>query len=107
MPGIVTTLPARMEMYRRSPDFRPDNLPQKLQSAHSTKAGTWGLLRVLEGKLLFRLEGAVDGERLVSAGETVVIESEILHSVSFVEPGRFFIEFYRQVDGVFAESIDS
>ncbi len=95
MAGIPTELPAGFEAYGRSPEFNSDNLPAKLRAAHSTKAGTWGLLHVLEGTLIFRLEAPHHGERVASAGDTVVIESEVPHRVEFIEPGRMFVEFYR------------
>jgi hemoglobin len=95
MTDIPERLPAGYETYGRSPDFTPDNLPAKLQAAHSTKPGTWGLLHVLEGRLRYTLEAPHAGERLVGAGERVVIEAEVRHRVAFVEPGRFFVEFYR------------
>lgn len=98
LPGAIPdALPPGLEAYGRSAEFDPGNLPQKLQAAHSTKAGTWGLLRVLAGKVRFQLEPPRSGECLASAGETVVIEPEVAHHVAFVEPGRFFIEFYRSV----------
>jgi hemoglobin len=95
MLSIPKELPAGYESYSRSPDFTSDNLPARLQAAHSTKAGTWGLLHVIEGKIRFQLELPRQGEQVASAGETVVIESEIPHHVEFIEPGRFYIEFYR------------
>ena len=49
MSTIPTQLPAGFVAYGRSPDFNSENLPAKLRTAHSTKAGTWGLLHVLEG----------------------------------------------------------
>lgn len=96
MSMIPKALPAGLEAYGRSTDFTPDNLPARLQAAHSTKAGTWGLLHVLEGKILYRLEAPYDGEKLAAAGEKIVIESEVPHRVKFVERGRFFVEFYRK-----------
>jgi hemoglobin len=96
MSTIPAQLPVNFIAYGRSPDFSSDNLPAKLRTAHSTKAGTWGLLHVLEGTLRYRLEPPHQGERLVSAGETVVIESEVPHRVEFVMPGRMFVEFYRE-----------
>lgn len=95
MSSIPTELPAGLEAYARSPEFTSDNLPAKLQASHATKAGTWGLLHVLEGKILYRLEAPRSGEKLAAAGETVVIESEVPHRVEFLEPGRMFVEFYR------------
>ena len=95
MSRIRNTLPGGLTAYSRSPDFTTENLPPRLQAAHSTKAGTWGLLHVLDGKVLYCLEPPHEESRLISAGETVVIGPAILHRVSFVEAGRFFIEFYR------------
>jgi len=95
---IPDQLPDGFEAYGRSPEFNSENLPAKLQASHATKAGTWGLLHVLEGALLYRLEPPHEDERLVKVGETVVIESEIAHRVQFVEPGRMFVEFYRRAD---------
>jgi hemoglobin len=95
MSSIPETLPPGFAAYGRSPDFTPDNLPEKLKAAHSTKAGTWGLLHVLEGKVVYRLEPPRSGKRIAAAGESVVIESEVRHRVAFVEPGRFYVEFYR------------
>lgn len=95
MSSIPTELPAGLEAYGRSPEFTSDNLPAKLRTAHATKAGTWALLHILEGKVLYRLEAPRSGEKLASAGETVVIESEVPHRVEFLEPGRMFVEFYR------------
>ncbi len=79
-------------------EFTPESLPERFKAAHSTKAGTWGLLHVLEGKLLYRLEPPRSGEQLAAAGDSIVIEPGIMHRVAFVEPGRFFVEFYRAAD---------
>lgn len=98
MPDIPKKLPVGLIPYGRSPDFTPETLPAKLQTAHSTKAGTWGLLHVLEGKVLYRLEPPHSDEQLAAAGEAVVIEPGVLHRVAFVEPGRFYVEFYRASD---------
>lgn len=94
MSDIPMALPAGVTAYSRTPDFTPENIPEKLRAAHSTKPGTWGLLHVLEGRLLYRLEAPRQGERHLAAGDTVVIEPTIRHHVAFIEPGRFFVEFY-------------
>ena len=95
MSTIPSEMPPGLLAYGRSPEFSSDNLPAKLQSAHSTKAGTWGLLHVLEGVVHYRLEAPHQGAKIVRAGETVVIESQVPHRVAFLEPGRMFVEFYR------------
>jgi truncated hemoglobin YjbI/tellurite resistance-related uncharacterized protein len=44
--------------YRSTPVFDQDTLPAALRSAHSTKAGVWGVIRVLEGRLRYRIEAS-------------------------------------------------
>lgn len=50
---------------------------------------------MLEGVVHYRLEAPHQGEKIIHAGETVVIESQVPHRVAFLEPGRMFVEFYR------------
>jgi len=95
MPDFPPQLPADAIAYGRSPDFTNENLPDKLRNAHNTKGGTWGLLHVLEGELLFCLEEPQRRECHLVAGDTMVIEPQTLHHVDFIQPGRFYIEFYR------------
>jgi tellurite resistance-related uncharacterized protein len=95
---IPKELPLGFEAYGRSPDFTPETLPARLQAAHTTKAGTWALLHVLEGKILYQLETPDGGVQLAAAGDHVVIEAEVPHRVGFIEPGRIFVEFYRKVE---------
>jgi tellurite resistance-related uncharacterized protein len=37
--------------YRSTPVFDQDTLPAALRARHNTKAGVWGVIRVLEGQL--------------------------------------------------------
>ena len=78
MSSIPKVLPVGLETYGRWPDFTPDNLPARLQAAHATKAGTWGILHVLESKILYQLEAPFEGEQSAAAGERIVIESGVL-----------------------------
>lgn len=95
---IPHALPDGFHAYARSPDFTQASLPARLQAAHTTKAGTWGLLHVLEGSIIYRLEPRGSGERLVVAGQNIVIQDQVPHHVAFVTPGRIYIEFYRKTD---------
>jgi len=95
MSDIPETIPDGFAPYSRSRDFTPDTLPKQLSASHSTKAGIWGLLHVLEGEVLYRLDAPRSGEVRVGAGQKVVIEEGARHSVSFIQAGRFYIEFYK------------
>jgi len=82
-----------MEPYRTTPVFDQDTLPAALRREHSTKAGVWGIIRLLEGRL--RLQFA-DGtpECMLSPGATGLIEPEQIHWVEPLGEMRMQVEFY-------------
>lgn len=94
----MTPLPADVVAYKRTPEFTASTVPAGLLRSHSTKAGTWGVIVVLEGALLYRiLEPAVEEVRL-DASVPGIVEPTVPHEV-VPEPGvRFFVEFYRKPD---------
>jgi tellurite resistance-related uncharacterized protein len=86
------------ESYKRTPDFDQDSLPEAIRSAHSTKAGTWGLLVVSEGaaRLVFH-----DPRRevLVMPGSPGKIAPQAVHHVELDGPVRLHVEFYKGEPG--------
>lgn len=42
---------AGVHPYRSTPVFDQDTLPAALRARHTTKAGVWGVIRVIEGQL--------------------------------------------------------
>ncbi len=93
-------LPQGLVSYRRTDAFSEKSVPAGLLKAHATKAGTWGLIRVTEGELLYKIEDErrIPTERLLRAGlPPGVVEPTILHSVEPVGPVRFHVEFFRAV----------
>lgn len=93
-------LPADCVPYRRTPDFTQDTIPAGLLREHRTARGVWGLIHVVEGKLLYRVSGLGDlggFEREICAGDRPgVIEPERLHDVAPRGKVRFYVEFYRR-----------
>ena len=86
--------------YKRTAIFDQDTIPQALTRTHSTKAGVWGKLHVLDGSLVFVSEPPKGSEQagyeqIVRHGETKVIMPEASHHVRAKGPVRFFVEFYR------------
>ena len=81
--------------YKVTPVFDQATLPEAIRSAHSTKAGVWGLLRVLEGeaRLVFH---APHREVLATPADPAAIPPEALHHVELSGPVRLQVEFYRQ-----------
>jgi len=95
---MTTILPDVVKAYRRTPDFDETNVPVALLRDHSTKQGTWGLLRVERGRLRYVV---TDGRRpryevlLTPSSAPMVIEPTILHHVEPLGSVRFHVEFLR------------
>lgn len=79
--------------YRSTPIFDQDTLPAALRSEHRTKAGTWGVIRVLSGAL--RLHLPDDGQvQELSQAQPGVVEPEQTHWIEPVGPVRMQVDFH-------------
>ena len=93
-----SSLPEGVEHYRSTADFTEASLPAALRRDHVTKDGAWGLIRVAEGRLAYRI---TDPRRepaeavLAPDAPPGVIEPTMLHHVEPLGPVRFRVEFYR------------
>lgn len=83
------------EPYKMTPEFTEASLPDGIRGAHSTKAGTWGLLRVIEGRatLVFH---APPRRVEVAPGAPGRIDPQAEHHVETDGPVRLRVEFYRE-----------
>ncbi|WP_417614252.1 DUF1971 domain-containing protein [Parasphingorhabdus sp.] len=81
--------------YSASPIFDENSLPNALRNEHTTKDGTWGLLRVLEGevRLVFLNPSS---ERLVTVADPAPIPPQSPHFVKLAGPMKMQVEFYRE-----------
>ena len=95
MTRISSQLPYGLTCYRRTVEFTRETVPAVLLRAHSTKAGVWGLLRVIEGeaRLVFH-----EPRREVRAtpDSPAQIAPEAIHHVELDGPVRLQVEFYRE-----------
>ena len=90
---MTAGLPPGLAAYRRTPIFTETTLPAALRRRHMTKAGVWGLIVVLEGRLRFRrLEPFV--ETLLDPAAPGVVAPEEPHEVEPIGQVRFYVEFY-------------
>jgi hemoglobin len=86
-----------LEHYRTSPEFTATTVPKSLLIAHRTKAGTWGLLRVAQGRLRYCVDAAPPQALVIEQGGTAVIDPEALHHVEVLDAKtRFLVEFHRR-----------
>lgn len=94
MSPLRSAWPGGLIAYKRTPEFTQDTVPAGLLRAHSTKAGVWAKIHVIDGKLLFR--DLADGtEQLLEQGEHSLIFPQSEHEVAPVGKTRFFVEFHR------------
>lgn len=91
----MKTLPDNFLPYKRTPEFTDTSVPDGLLRSHTTKAGVWGKIVVLEGLLLYRiLEPAVE-ENWLDPTRFGVVEPTVKHEVEPRGTVRFYVEFYR------------
>jgi tellurite resistance-related uncharacterized protein len=79
--------------YKRTPVFDQDSLPDGLRHEHRTKAGVWGLIRVLDGRLRYRVIDPPN-EQVLSPELPGLVRPEQRHEVTPLGQVRFFVEFY-------------
>ena len=80
--------------YKVTPVFDDDSLPAGLRRVHSTKAGTWGVIRLLEGRL--QLAFPDSGESFVLTPDLPgLVAPQEPHLVEPLEPFRMQVEFHR------------
>lgn len=79
--------------YRSTPVFDETSLPQALRNMHQTKAGVWGVIRVLEGELRLTY---VDppSEKLLTPGNPGLTTPQQTHFVTPLGPMRMQVDFY-------------
>jgi tellurite resistance-related uncharacterized protein len=83
------------EPYSKSPVFDEVSLPASVRTAHNTKPGTWGLLRVLSGevRLVFHEPSHV---LVVDQAHPATIPPGAVHHVELAGPMQMQVEFYHQ-----------
>ncbi len=81
--------------YRSTPVFTEETLPAALQKRHNTKAGVWGLIRVLEGELRLAYCDP-QSEVTLRPGAPGILQPEQWHFVTLCGPMKVQIDFYDQ-----------
>lgn len=88
-------LPVDATCYKTVGPFDADSLPEGLKREHRLKAGTWGLLTLMEGEVAFVWDDEEGGEDVLRAPATIVVPPEIPHHLRLVGPFRLGIGFHR------------
>lgn len=95
----MKSLPRDAVVYKRTREFSEATVPGTfLTRSHTTKAGVWGQIRVVDGALRYRILEPEVEEHVLTPEQPGVVEPEVPHQVEPVGPVRFFIEFLRTPD---------
>ncbi len=84
--------PSTLVSYKRTDEYTADSTPAGLLSDHTTKAGVWAMIRVLEGSMQLVTEEGVEELHKKNPG---FIEPEVPHHIVPGEDVRFYVEFFR------------
>jgi tellurite resistance-related uncharacterized protein len=92
-PVMTAAQPTLAKPYKSTPVFDEVSLPAGLRREHRTKAGSWGVIRVLEGRLRYQVLDP-RSEVILEPGHPGLILPEQPHLVEPLGPIRMQIEFY-------------
>jgi tellurite methyltransferase len=86
-------LPDGLQAVRTTPVWDATSMPAALRRSHRVASGTWGLLRVEEGRLRFRAATTPPIDVVLGPGEPQPIPPEVDHDVAPEGPVRFSVTF--------------
>lgn len=91
--GHFRVPPAAPEPYKRTAVFDENTLPAGLRKEHRTKRGVWGVIRVLDGRLRYRILEP-ESEVILEPGHPGLVLPDQPHLVVPLGPMRMQVEFY-------------
>ena len=91
----MKTLPDTVAFYKSTAEFTEHTVPAALQRNHSTAAGVWGRITVLEGAMLYHISEPEKETIRLTPGQPGIVEPRVLHEVEIIGPVRFRVDFHR------------
>ncbi len=83
-----------MTPYHTTSVFDAETLPEALRREHRTKSGVWGIIRVLEGRMLLHFRDRATQE--LNAEVPGLVAPQEVHWVGPVGPIQMVVEFYHE-----------
>jgi tellurite methyltransferase len=74
-------------------------MPATLRKHHSTKAGVWAKIVVIEGRLRYQIR-ALEEDVELTQGSYGIVVPEVTHRVEPLSKVRFLVEFYKAPIGL-------
>lgn len=88
-------MPDSVKHYKSTPDFTELTVPAALKRDHTTAAGVWAKINVLEGEIVYCITELVQEQIDLTVGVDGVIEPLVKHHVIVAGPVKFRVDFYR------------
>jgi tellurite resistance-related uncharacterized protein len=88
-------LPRTLACYKETPVFDRESVPAGLLASHTLRAGTWGQIVVLEGKVDYVIEDASGLAFVLRPGVDGAVAPERPHHVALQAGARFKVRFLR------------
>jgi tellurite resistance-related uncharacterized protein len=88
-------IPDTVSEYKRTAIFDLATTPPGLRRKHATKAGVWGQIVVVEGRVLYVIENEEDASFVLRPGVPGGIAPEAPHHVDPYDDARFYVRFLR------------
>ena len=88
-------IPGAVSEYMRTATFDKATTPAGLLKSHTTKAGVWGEIVVIAGRVLYVIEPDEDASFVLRPGVTGPIAPLVPHHVDPEDDARFFVRFLR------------
>lgn len=82
-----------MAAYRSTPVFDEISLPAALRADHRTKAGTWGVITILEGEVRLTYAEPLE-QRVLAPGRPGLVRPEQTHFVTPMGAMRMRVDFH-------------
>ena len=89
--------PDSLVPYKKTPEFNEKTIPAGVQKDHSTKAGVWVIIHVLEGSLIYTVKYPDIKHYELSKGDKGIIAPCMLHSLEPKGSVCFYNEFYTKI----------
>ena len=91
----MKTLPEGLVSHMQTPIFTETSVPKGLLKNHTTAENVWGVIRILEGSLLYRMIEPEHEEVVLTPENPGIVEPQMLHQVEMIGTVKFQVEFYR------------
>ena len=96
MPKLPKDVVQYSQVPKNTKQFTYHTIPKGLLQQHNTKKGTWGVIRVTQGKLEYQINEPSEKQFELTPDRPGVIPPTILHQVKpLTEDIEFVVEFYR------------